>query len=293
MISLRESKIKWILVLPAIVILIGVGLAPFVYAVVLSFYRYPPYPTLPIIWNGIQNYIAMLKDSEFWNALTVILEFMVVALPIEFLLGMVVALVFSDFRPRFRNAISSFVLIPTMLAPIAVGATWFLMFTGVGPVTYVLSLLHLPSIGWLSDPTYALLTIIIADVWEWTPFVAIVFLSGLLSLPLEPFESAKVDGASEWQIFRDITLPLLRPIVFVVLLLRTTDMIKLFDIPFVLTQGGPGDLTEPISLYIYRVGLYYFDPSYAACLTMAVMVIVTIIITLYMRYIYRGASFGG
>ncbi|MGD0331219.1 MAG: sugar ABC transporter permease [Nitrososphaeria archaeon] len=280
--------------MPAIAILMAVGLAPFVYAVALSFYKWPPYPTLPVTWNGIANYLAMLSDSEFWNALTVILKFMVVALPIEFLLGMIVALVFADFRPRIRNAISSFVLIPTMLAPIAVGATWFLMFTGVGPIIYIFSLLGLPYIGWLSDPNYALLTIIIADIWEWTPFVAIVFLSGLLALPVEPFESAKVDGASEWQIFKDITLPLLRPIVFVVLLLRTTDAIKMFDIPFVLTQGGPGDLTESISLYIYHVGLYYFNPSYAACLTMAVMVMVTIIITLYMRFIYReGSSFGG
>jgi multiple sugar transport system permease protein len=290
---LRESKLKWILILPSIVILLGVGLAPFVYAVALSFYKWPPYPTLPVTWNGIANYIAMLSDSEFWNALSVILKFMVVSLPVEFLLGMIVALVFADFRARLRNAISSFVLIPTMLAPIAVGATWFLMFTGVGPVNYVLSSLGFGEVGWLSDPNYALLTIIIADIWEWTPFVAIVLLSGLLALPLEPFESARVDGASEWQIFRSITLPLLRPIVFVVLILRTTDAIKMFDIPFVLTQGGPGDLTESISLYIYRVGLYFFDPSYAACLTMAVMVIVTIIITLYMRFIYRGASFGG
>jgi multiple sugar transport system permease protein len=284
------NKLKWILVLPSIIILLALGIFPLIYSVILSVYHWPPFPGLPMTWAGVDNYVALFSDERFINALSVMLKFMAIALPTEFLVGMLAALVLSRFGTRFRNIFSSFILIPTMLAPIAVGVVWLLMFVQIGPVNYVLSLLGLPQVPWTSDPNLALVTIAVADIWQWTPFVAIVILSGLLALPLEPFESARVDGASSWQIFRSITLPLLRPIVFIVLIIRTTDAIKMFDIPFVLTQGGPGNSSETITFYIYRVGLAYWNPSYASALTYALMVIVTIIITIYVRVAYRSGS---
>jgi multiple sugar transport system permease protein len=171
-----------------------------------------------------------------------------------------------------------------MATPVAVGYTWRMLYHVTnGPINHILGLLHLPIMPWLSSGRTALMSIIITDVWQWTPFVFVILLAGLRSLPTEPFEAAAVDGASRIQTFFSLTLPMISSILFVVILLRLVEAIKIFDIIFVMTAGGPGITTESSTMYAKIVGLGQFRLGYGAAIAYVLMILSIILFTILTR----------
>jgi multiple sugar transport system permease protein len=143
---------------------------------------------------------------------------------------------------------------------------------------------------WTASPRLALAAVIAVDVWQWTPFVFLVLLAGLQAIPQEPYEAARVDGSSSWQTFRHVTLPLLKPAILIVLLLRTMDLLRVFDQIFILTEGGPGFATETVSLYIYRAAFRFTDFGYAAAMSFVLLIITNLISTIYIRLLQSRES---
>ena len=279
---------RWVgavLLTPSLALLALVAIVPFVYAVALGFtdlnYAMPGRGGNFI---GLDNYRRLLGDDPVvWRSALTTLKFVAAAVSLEFVLGFAVALLLYTHVVRRRLALT-LVLIPMMLAPVAVGLLWKLMLQGdYGMATYYLNKLGVlgEQSAVLGDPAMALSTIVVIDIWQWTPFVTLVMLAGLLSLPREPFEAAIMDGAGRVRLFFDVTVPLLRPIIGLVLLLRGIDAFKEFDKVFILTGGGPGNATELLSIYIYRLAFRDWDLGYAAVCGFMVYVVVWILCTAF------------
>jgi multiple sugar transport system permease protein len=196
---------------------------------------------------------------------------------------MILALSVSE-DSGFRRFARSIMLIPMMITPVVVGLMWkYILNPQNGIVNYILGLLGIPGPVWLGDPKPALPAVMIVDVWQWTPFVFLILLSGLVSLPKEYFEAARVDGAGPLQTLRYVTLPLMIPFILVALLIRFIDAFKVFDTIFILTKGGPANATEVLSVYTYKVGLNFFNLGYAATLSYVMLIIITVIAQQFLR----------
>jgi multiple sugar transport system permease protein len=269
---------------PSLALLALVAIGPFVYSTMLGFTDLSyALPDRDGNFVGLDNYRRLLADDPFvWQSAITTLKFVVAAVTVEFVLGFGLALLL--FRLVHRRVALTLLLIPMMLAPVAVGLLWKLMLQGeFGVLAHALHQLGLVGdrTAVLGAPDLALAAIVAIDVWQWTPFVTLVMLAGLLSLPREPFEAAIMDGARPWRVFRDVTIPLLRPVIAMVLLLRAIDAFKEFDKVFILTGGGPGNATELLSIYIYRVAFRDWDLGYAAVCAFMVYVVVWVLCTAF------------
>jgi multiple sugar transport system permease protein len=213
---------------------------------------------------GIDNYISVVQDTNFWNSVLITLQFAISCLVIELALGLLLALAISRIV-RGGGAVRTLVLIPTMITP-AVAAINFRLIANysTGILNWLLSLVGLPAVDWVGNPRTAMAALVAADVWRNTPFVMLVLGAGLLSIPQDVTEAAELDGAAWWRLLLFIKLPLLAPLILIVVLFRIIDLFRTFDLPFVLTQGGPGQLTEVVSLRIYSDMFSGFFTSYAA-----------------------------
>jgi multiple sugar transport system permease protein len=212
---------------------------------------------------GLDNYRKALHDSNLGQSVYTTLVFIVVALPAQFFLGLVIALALSN-QIRMKKYVLPFLIIPMVTADVVIGLIGALnLNSDFGMVGILLRNFGLQG-AVLGDPKLALIAAILIDIWQWTPFVILIFLAALLSLPKEPFEAAKVDGAKPNQIFWRITLPLLRPFFIIIFLLRFTDAFKVFDKIFIMTGGGPGSATEVISIYAFRINFQYWNLGYGA-----------------------------
>ncbi|HEV8338550.1 MAG TPA: sugar ABC transporter permease [bacterium] len=230
----------------------------------------------PFAWLG--NYARVLQDRRFWEALLRTAGLVGVSVSLEFLLGLGLALLFrQDFRGK--RLLTSVVLYPMMLPWVVVGLVFFLLFLDKGPVNYLIGRLlgaDAP-FDWYGHSISALGVIVLADVWQWTPFMFLILYSGLGALPKEPQEAALTLGASRWQVFRLVMLPLLRPIVFIAIVIRALEAFKIFDLVFIITRGGPGTATESLSLYLYLLSAVYGQLSYAAAMAVLVLVLVAML----------------
>jgi len=254
--------------LPAVAYIGGVLIYPAIFAGKTSLFKYNFAMPYAMRFVGLANYLNLLRDELFLTSLRNSLFFVVCAVGIEFALGLGIATLLNA-ELKGRNIIMGLLLIPTIIAPVVVGVVWRFMYNEqFGIIAYFLrkSVFLSASGAILGSPTIAMQGIIATDIWEWTPFMTVILLSGLTALPSQPFEAAKVDGASPWQIFHHVTLPLLRPVIIIALLLRMAEAIKVFDIIFMLTKGGPGHSTETINLYAYRVNFRYFNMGYGSAL---------------------------
>lgn len=243
----KRNWLPLIMTSPATLAMVGI-LYPFAIAVYYSFTNYRIVsPTYKFV--GLRNYIRMFSDPDFWEALGNTLLFAVSALVIEMTLGFLIALLLNR-QVKGVGVMRSMLLLPLMLPPVISGMMWKTMLASTsGPVNY---LLGLGTFAWLANVWSARLAIIIIEVWSSTPFVALVLLSGLQSLPKEPFEAAQVDGAHSWFILRRLMLPMLQPFILIVLLFRVVDVMKLFDIIFATTLGGPMIVTTTIPIMAYK-----------------------------------------
>ena len=271
LITERNSHIFFLL--PVFGIMVSVAIYPMVYELYLSFQSYNSLrPWYPREFVGLGNYINALSKIRVWKSLGMTLYFVVAAVGIELVFGLGIALLFNR-ELRGKSIFRTLIMIPLTLTPVVVALIWkYLFHDTFGVITYVFAFF-----GWSTefygDPSLALPTMIFIDIWQWTPFVFLILLAGILSLPKEPFESAKIDGASTLQIFWHMTLPLLKPIIMIAVLLRLVDAIKIFDTIWVLTKGGPGGSTEVYNILIYLEGFRYYNMGYGAALGIILLAI--------------------
>ncbi len=241
------------LILPALLVLVLVSLVPFCYAVWLSVHRVE-YGQVGV-FNGWANYAELLGNARFWNSLRVAAIFMLIAVPLEFLLGLGGALVLNQ-KVWGRSVWLPLLFIPSMMAPIVVGLLWKIMLAGSWGL---LSANLIEHFGWMpgssvfASSDYALIALALVDVWQWTPFMMLAFFAGRQALPESPYRAAAVDGANGFQTFFRLTLPLMTPLLVVIGMLRFIDAFKVFDTIFILTSGGPGVSTESPSMLAYKM----------------------------------------
>lgn len=269
---------RHLLLIPAIFILGILTFYPFAYAIYASFFGDSGF----II---VENYVETVHDLRFWNSLRVTLQFCVISVSLEFLLGFALASLLNE-EFKGRATLRTLLMIPMIITP-TVTALMFkhLMFdTELGMFNFFLTSLGLSKASWLAGPN-ALYSLVLIDVWVWTPFVMLILLAGLQSLPRQPFEAAKVDGASSWQVFIHITLPLLRIAIAVALFFRIIDIVKTFDLIMGTTQGGPGSLTETLNIYTYLQVFRYLHYNYGAALTIIMFLIILTLSAFLMRII--------
>ncbi|HEU4657352.1 MAG TPA: sugar ABC transporter permease [Capillimicrobium sp.] len=234
---------------------------------------------------GLDQYTGLLSDGEFGTAMRNTLVFVVLAVTIELVLGLLLALALQR-QERVRNLTRSFLLTPMFVTPIAVGLMFrFLLNQQLGAIPQLLDVFGI-TIDFFGS-SLALITIVFIDVWQWTPFMVLLLLAGLESLPRQPFEAARIDGASTWMTFRRVTLPLLRPVIGIAVLLRALDAFKIFEYVFATTRGGPGDATITAQFEIYRTGFQFFRLAEAAAMAFVLVGIVLLLSIALYRLLMR------
>lgn len=281
--SKRALLLPALFLVPAIALLLALSIYPLIYSVTISLQQETAGGTR---W-GLGNFARLFSDNFFLTALVHTFVYAIAALACEFLLGLGLALLLNN-QIRGRGVFRASLLIPMMLPPVVVGVVWRLMLNpNFGAINGTLKQvgINTDNLTWIASPKLAMLSVIAVDVWQWTPFVFLVLLAGLQAIPQEPYEAALIDGSSRWQTFRHVTLPLLKPSILIVLLLRTMDLLRVFDQIFILTEGGPGFATETISLYIYRTAFRFFDFGYAAAMSFVLLALTNVISALYIRLI--------
>ncbi len=279
----RERRQALLLVAPAVLVLAGVALYPLVAAVALSLQR------VVLVFGerefiGLDNYRFLLQDPRFWSALGNTAYFTLVAVSLELLLGLPLALLLHA-RFAGRGAFRAGILIPWAIPTVVSARLWAWLFNA--DYGLVNALLPGPALNWLGSPRLALHAAILVDVWKTTPFVALLLLAGLQGIPEELFRAARVDGAGAWRTFRSVTLPLLRPALALALLFRALDAFRVFDALYVLTEGGPANTTETLSLYAYKTLMRSGDFGYGSTLAVATFLCVGALALVLVRLVGR------
>ncbi len=273
---------------PALVLLVVTTSAPLVYLLWTSLMRIDL--TMPFLsgFAGAANYVKMGSDPRFWNSLLLTLIYTTTTVVLQVVLGLSLALLVMQI-PRGQTVLRVAAILPIVLAPVVVGLFWrtLLLSPDFGLVDLVSHALGFGSHAWLGDPQLALVSVIAIHTWQWTPFAFLVLLASLASLPPDVFEAARIDRANAWQRFRRITLPLLRPAIVIVVIMRTMIALSAFAAIFAATGGGPGTATEILNLYAYRTSFTEFNLGYGAALAV-VLLAITLVISFLMFRMRRG-----
>jgi multiple sugar transport system permease protein len=271
-------------VAPCLIVILLVTIFPLLYSLGLSFTKWEiSLQEKPFI--GFGNYIELFETARFWHSLLITAIVVVVGVGTEMLLGFSLAQMLVG-EMRGKRFIVAALLLPVMVMPVVVGYTWRLLWDAqYGPINQIIGLI----IGrpftytWLAKPLTAMVAILVTEIWQWTPFMFLVFLSGLAVLDVEVFEAADIDGASGWDKLRYLTVPLMRPIIIVALLIRGLDALKFFDVIFTLSGGGPGNSTETLSFYIYQVGYQFFRLGYGAAASFVLLIVLAVVLTFLLK----------
>ena len=273
-----------LLITPAMIIIFFFALFPLFYAINLSF-RYADLTNPQGIGGfvGLQNYREVMDDPVMWESAWRTLIFTFFSVSLEMILG--IALAFQMNKMKWLKGLSrALLLLPLAAAPIAVGLVWRYMYhMDFGVFNALLGMIGLPPQNWLGDLNLAMPSVVLFDVWQWTPFVAVITLAGLQALPKEPFEASELDGGSTWQVLRRLTFPMLAPVLLLVFVLRTIDAIRLYDAVASLTRGGPGAVTEVLTFYLYRLGLKFFRVDQAAAISLLFLFVTVVFTGVVMR----------
>ncbi|WP_346290662.1 sugar ABC transporter permease [Sphaerothrix gracilis] len=286
----REVRTGWLLALPAILLLLLVYAYPILRAFVLSLYAQNLSTELDTVFIGFDNYVRMALDGRFWGSIWHTAIFTSVSLVTELILGMCVALALNQ-AFRGRGAVRTIAILPWALPTALIALAWRWIFNDQYGVwnDMLLNWFHIidEPVNWLGNPTWAMVSVIAADVWKTTSFIAILLLAGLQSISEDLYEAHAIDGASPWQSFRQITLPLLMPQILIAMLFRFAQAFGIFDLIQVMTEGGPGGATEMVSLYIYATVMRYLDFGYGAALVVITFLILIAVVGLAGLYISR------
>ena len=275
-----DHPLPWLL--PLIAILMVFALYPFFYNIYLSFHEFVP-RRRSIEFVGLENWGQLFTDPRMWNAFTVTMAYTAICLAIELVLGMAIALLIDSDDPGFGFLRGMLTL--TLVIPPAITGMMFLLMEDAqfGLITWLLESWGIltPETPILATSSLALWGVVVADVWQWTPFMVLIFVAGLRSLPRDPFESAMIDGASGWQIFRRITLPMMGKVIAIAVLIRGIDLFRLFDYVFVMTSGGPGTSTYTLSLYAWQQTFSFIKWGYGATLSLFALFIILVLANLF------------
>lgn len=284
---MRVTKYKgwngWIL--PAFILCVVISLIPWLIMIYNSFLDLSYSKVRSGKFIGLDNFRHIFNDNNMWESVVVTLKFVAISLPVEFIIGLVFAMIMVKHQ-RLRKFVVPIIIIPMVISPSVVGLLWQLNLNpSFGPLGILFR-----SIGWfteglLGSADTALYTLIAIDIWQWTPFMFLLFIAGLLGQPKEPLEAASVDGASDWQTFWHVTVPSLKPIFIVGILLRFTDAYKIFDTPWIMTGGGPGLATETLSIIGYRVNFKFWHIGYGAAIVSVIFLISYLASLIFMKVV--------
>jgi multiple sugar transport system permease protein len=281
--SARRARVvgpfKYHLVWPAVFIMLMVGLFPFVYSVVVSFQG------LTMLnregdFIGFANYARLFSDARLWWSVLHTAVITAVALPLELVFGLLMAQHFLQDHP-WKKLFIALLIIPSVMSPVVAGSMWRLMFDDrYGPINQIIEFFvgqHI-TILWTIRPEWVYPAIIICDVWQWTPFMFVILLAALANVDRDQLDAAAIDGATRWKAFLNVTLPAIWPVMIIALIIRALDLVRLFDIVWQLTKGGPGTFTETISIYMFIRGFNEFETGYTGALVVVLMVLLSAIV---------------
>ena len=277
----------WLFILPAGIVVAAVIIFPWVFTLFMSVQDFHVGQSMS--FAGLNNYRRMLTDDRFLWAVVRTIAFTALAVIFPTIIGVAAALCFNKRFPLRGLARTVFIL-PMMATPVAISLVWTMMFhPQLGVLNYLLTSAGLPPSTWVYDSATVIPTLVMVETWQWTPLVMLIVLGGLASLPQDPYEAAALDGASPWQGFRHITLPLVWPFIMVALVLRGVDALKAFDTIFVITGGGPGTSSETLNLYLYQQAFAYYDIGYASAIVVVFFILI-MAITLLLMSVRRKAQ---
>ncbi|RKY05712.1 sugar ABC transporter permease [Candidatus Poribacteria bacterium] len=282
-----DTGLKWLFLAPTLLLLLFIVVFPLIWSLGLSFCKYNATRDEPPLFVGLQNYRRLLSSPDVWRRFTVTGRYVLLAVAGEFALGFGLALLLNR-RFYGKGLITTLFLLPMMFSPVVIGTFFrFMLDPNWGIVDHVLSKLGLPRIAWTSDPRFAIYSLVICDVWIWTPFMILMTLAGLSTVPPYLYEAAEIDRASWWLKFRYITLPHIAPILILALLFRTMDAIRFFDQVYVLTGGGPGEVTETVPFYIYKVAFSYWRTGESCALAYILVIVIIGLSSIYIHYLNK------
>lgn len=267
----RPSPYLWFII-PALVVLLAIILFPWGFTLWMSLFDWKIGSAATFV--GLDNFIDLAHDTRFMEAILHTLYFTALAVILPLIFGTIAALVFNRKFP-LRGMLRGMFLLPMMATPVAISLVWTMMFhPQQGVLNYLLSLVGIAPSEWVYSSSLAIPCLVMVDVWQWSPLVMLIVLGGLASLPTDPFEAARLEGASSWQVFRYITLPMVLPFVMVAAVVRLIDALKTFDTIYVITQGGPGTASETINLYLYLQAFSFYQIGKASAVVVVFFVLV-------------------
>ncbi|WP_434053957.1 MAG: sugar ABC transporter permease [Roseibium sp.] len=288
---MRDNTLKYVLVLPAVMVVFATAIWPLMESARLS-------ATVGRLnrpgsldqYIGLENYTwAFFEEPAFWNSVWVTGIYTLLTVGLTTLLALGLALLLAP-GGRLRSGVQTLLILPFAMSPALIGVSFRFMFNpefGLFDAFFGAVMPPLADVSWLADPTLAFAVCVMADVWGWIPFLTLVLIGGLASVPQDTIEAAQVDGASGWRVFRDITLPQLAPVLAVVIILKSIFSLKTFDQIFMLTNGGPGTATQTLSHYIYFNGMKYGQIGYAASVAWLMVIPMILLTYLYAKYVFR------
>jgi multiple sugar transport system permease protein len=283
--QMRDRTLIQLFIGPTLILLIMMNIFPLIYSLYLSFTEYSVISGDAPNWVGIQNYQDILTDQRFWSNFAVTGRYALLSVSLQMIVGFGMAMLL---RSKFFGSglLTTLILVPMMLSPVVVGVFWRLIFNpSIGIFNQFIFQSNVETAPeWLGEPSLALWAIVIVDVWMWSPFVMLLALAGLSAIPDYLYEAASIDRASAWFQFRRITLPQVMPLLLIALLFRTIEAFKQFDLVMGLTGGGPGDVTETVSVRLYREAFQgQFDTGLSSALAYVVLIVIIAISNLYIR----------
>lgn len=271
-----EKNTKYLFLLPIMLFIVVMVIAPLIYVIYLSFTEWSMGTTAPV-FVGLDNFKNLLMDERFLNSVWRTLYLAIVSVAIEVVLGLAIAMLLNR-AFKAKNFVKTLFLLPMIATPIAIGMVWILIYEPtMGIANYFLKHMGIDPVMWLIDPNLVLNSLVIVEVWEWTPMIVLIMLAGLAGLPTDPYESAVVDGANKWQIFTKITLPLCAPTLIVAAMLRMIDALKSFDIIYSMTNGGPVFASETLNIYSYILTFQYFKMGQGSASILMFLVVIGVV----------------
>ena len=286
-----DRHFKWLMVAPAALLILAFSIYPLLFSLWVVFVNYD-FQIPGHAFVGLQNFQQILDDPLAWSSLGLTIVLSVTVVAIEFALGLALALAMVK-TFRGRGIVMSILIIPLFISPVIVGQSWasFLQ-KPFGPADYLLSqLLHRPvAISWVGETPWVYISIVLADVWQWTPFMFVILLAGLAAIPPHLYEAAELDGVGGLQTFRYVTAPQLAPVMLLAVTLRLLDAVKLFDVIFMLTGGGPGTATYTTSFYLYQIGFQQFHLSMATAGSWLFLILLSVVILALVRPLLKAES---
>jgi multiple sugar transport system permease protein len=282
-----ETLVALLLIAPSVIYLFVMSIYPTFYSLWLSFHNYMIFRPGTASFSGFENFSDLFDDFTFRTSLRVTVLFAFGAVAIEFVVGLAVA-VLLDRKMTGIGLLRTLIIVPVLISPVGMGLTFRYIFApSYGLLNYLLSIAGLPTTNWVADTSMALPMVIIVDVWQWSPFVTLILLSGMQSVSVEVVEAAELDGLNEWQKLWRIVIPLIMPVVTVVLLIRLIDAIRAFDLVYTMTHGGPGSATEVIGIYAYAMGFTSGDMGMASAAAWFTVVCVNVLVVLFLRILSK------